>query len=279
MLYPNQNNQQKDAHASTRGAQFFNVNGFEPSTMILGMWNQLVTLRIHPAKEKSQQTKTSVYDYDKSVSIVLDNKSTETLADIVNNEIIPALENGVECTKAVVIGTNSAVIVSTGVKKTSGKPIPYLAIARNIKPGVLIPEDMLSYTFNTSMILNNYDGNSGNSDFDIKTCQIPYQAEIKLFGHMLNHLAVALVGGEYHASRNLNKKYDDSVFAFYKQLANKNGIEFYNSNNGYNRGPSVFGGGGGPAYQASGSSNFTSTMDTKPEEVGSLDELNLDEFA
>ena len=227
MAYPNQNNQQKEQHVNTRGIQLFNTNGLEPSTMIVSMWNQMVALRIHPAKEKSQQTKTSVYDYDKSVSIVLDNKVCDMLADVIDNDILPAIEKGVDCTKGVPVGSNSAVIISNGITRSSGKVMPYLAIARNIKPGTLLPEEMLSYTFNTSSILNNYDGLPGNAEFNIQTCQIPYQSELRAFSHIIRHLAVALIGGEYHAGRNVNKRYDDNLFQMYKQLAAKNGIEFY----------------------------------------------------
>ncbi len=274
MAFQNQNNQQKETHINTRGFQFFNVNGFEPSTLILSMWNQLVSLRIHPAKEKSQQTKSSVYDYDRSINIVLDSKTADLLAKIIMEKILPAVKENEECTQGIPVGNNSAVIISSGVKRGSGRPIPYLTIARNIKQGTLIPEEMLSYTFNTSLILDNYDGTPGNADFNLQTCQIPVHAELEVFAHMLRHLSVAMLGGEYHAGRNINKRYDDNVFQLYKQLAAKNGIEFYsgNSNGTFNRGPSVF-------TNLSGGNGFNSTMDTKPEEVGSLDELDLDAFA
>lgn len=275
MPYPNQNNQQKETHINTRGVQFFNVNGFEPSTMIVGMWNQLISLRIHPAKEKSQQTKSSVYDYDRSVNIILDTKTAETLADIIEKNILPAVESGTECTKAIVVGANSAVIISTGVKRNSGRVSPYIAIARNIKPGTLLPEDMLSYTFITSMILNNYDGNAGNNDFDPKTCQVPIQSELVGFMWVLRHLGVAILGGEYHAGRNISKRYDDNLFRLYKELAAKNGIEFYSGNgnggNGYSRGGNVFGN--------SDSGSFTTNIDTKPEDGGTMAEFTLDDFA
>jgi len=280
LAFPNQNNQQKEQHVNTRGIQLFNVNGFEGSTLIISMWNQMVALRIHPAKEKSQQTKTSVYDYDKSVSIVLDNKTAQLIADVILEEVLPATQEGKECTKGIPVGSNSAVIVSTGVKRSSGKIMPYVGIARNIKPGTLLPEEMLSYTFNLMTILDNYDGNPGNQDFNPQTCQRAYHAELVMFAHALKHLAVAMIGGEYHAGRNINKRYDDNVFQLYKQLAAKNGIEFYsgNGNGGYQRGSgNVFGNGGGQTFNAS--TNFNSTLDTKPEEVGSISELDLDAFA
>lgn len=273
MAFPNQNNQQKEVHVNTRGIQMFNVNGFEPSTLIIGMWNQLVSLKIHPAKEKSQQTKSSVYDYDKAINIILDNKTADALGDIILDDLIPAVNDCREFTRAVTVGSNSAVVVSSGVKRSGGKPIPYMAIARNIKPGTLLPEEMLSYTFNAAYILNNYDGLPGNNEFDIKTCQLPIQSELKLFGRVLKYMATALIGAEYHAGRNINKRYDDNVFQFYKQLAAKYGLDFYSgSGKNYDRAPSVFG-----ASSTTGS--FTSAVDTKPENIGGMDELNLDAFA
>ena len=278
LAFPNQNNQQKDTHVNTRGIQLFNTNGIEPSTLVISMWNQLVALRIHPAKDKSQQTKSSVYDYDKSVNIVLDSKSADTVANIIDRDILPAIEKGVDCTKGIPIGNNSALIVSTGVKRSSGKVMPYIAIARNIKPGTLVPEEMLSYTFNTLSILNNYDGSPSNADFNIQTCQIPYQSELRAFSHIIRHLSVAMIGGEYHAGRNLNKRYDDNLFQMYKQLAAKNGIEFYsgnggNGNSGY-RGPSVFGSSSNSGAQLS----FNTGSEAKPEDAGSIDALDLDAF-
>ena len=277
MAFPNQNNQQKDTHVNTRGLQLFNTNGLEPSTLIISMWNQMVALRIHPAKEKSQQTKTSVYDYDRSVSIVLDSKVADMIATIIDRDILPAIETGADCTRGIPVGSNSAVIVSTGVKRSSGKVMPYIAIARNIKPGTLLPEEMLSYTFNTSGILNNYDGSPGNAEFNIQTCQVPYQSELRAFSHIIKHLAVAMIGGEYHAGRNINKRYDDNVFQMYKQLAAKNGIDFYsgsgNGNGGSYRGASVFG------SSSNAQLSFNTGNEAKPEEVGSIEELDLDAFA
>jgi hypothetical protein len=276
MPFPNQNNQQRDTHVNTRGVQFFNLNGFEPSTLIISMWNQLVSLRIHPAKDKSQQTKTSVYDYDKSVGIILDNKTACLVASVIKEGMIPALKNNQEFTKGVAVGNNSAIILSTGVKRSGGKPIPYMSIARNIKPGTLLPEEMLTYTFNTSTVLNNYDGLPGNKDFDMKTCTVLVHSELSLFADLMKHMAVALVGAEYHAGRNINKKYDDNVFQLYKGIAAKYGLEFYSgspSARSYDRAPSVFGSG------SVSTNDFKSTMDTKPEEVGSIEELDLDAFA
>ena len=275
MAFINQNNQQKETHANTRGIQFFNVNGFEPSTLIVSMWNQMIALRIHPAKEKSQQTKTSVYDYDRSINLVLDTKSALLAADIILDEIIPAVKEGKECTKGIPIGGSSALIVSSGVKRSSGRIIPYMVIARNIKPGTLLPEETLSYTFNPMIALNDYDGTPGNKDFNPQTSSVSYPGELKAFGNILKHLAVAILGGEYHAGRNLNKRYDDNVFQLYKQIAAKNGIEFYSgSSNGYSRSSgSVF---GNPSAQSA--TSYSSAPAAKPEEVGSLEELDLDAF-
>ena len=274
MAFINQNNQQKETHASTRGIQFFNVNGFEPSTLIVSMWNQMIALRIHPAKEKSQQTKTSVYDYDRSINLVLDTKATLLAADIILTEVLPAVKEGKECTKGIPVGGSSALIISSGVKRASGNIIPYVMIARNIKPGTLLPDETLSYTFNPMAVLNDYDGTPGNTDFNPQTSQVSYPGELKAFGMVLKHLALAILGGEYHAGRNLNKRYDDNVFQLYKQIAAKNGLDFYSGNgSGYNRGPSVF---GSPTNHSA--NNFNSTADAKPEEVGSLEDLDLDAF-
>lgn len=274
MPFPNQNNQQRDTHVNTRGLQMFNLNGFDPSTMIVSMWNQLVSIRIHPAKEKSQQTKTSVYDYDKSVNIVLDTKTANILGDIILDEMIPALKENSEFTKGIPVGSNSAIILSTGVRRSGGRPIPYIAIARNIKPGSLLPDDMLSYTFNTTNILNKYDGTPGNNEFDIKTCTVQIHSELRLFGDLMKYMAVALIGAEYHAGRNINKRYDDNVFQLYKGIAAKYGLDFYSGS-----GRAEYASRSGSVFNTSSNNDFKSTMDTKPEMVDTIEELDLDAFA
>ena len=43
-----QNNQEK-TNVNTKAKQFMNKDGFCPSTLILGYWNEGISLKMHPA--------------------------------------------------------------------------------------------------------------------------------------------------------------------------------------------------------------------------------------
>ena len=92
MAYQNQNNKsQANESVNSKGFQFFNKNGIEGSTLILGLWNQQISLRIHPAKDPDKQTDTSVFDYDRSINLVIPPFMAAAIATAVVSE--PPLPN------------------------------------------------------------------------------------------------------------------------------------------------------------------------------------------
>ena len=72
-FYGTQQNNEKDntPNVNTRSYQFMNRDGFDPSALSVGAWNEMLSLRINPALDKSRQSEGRVFDYDKSVSTSL----------------------------------------------------------------------------------------------------------------------------------------------------------------------------------------------------------------
>ena len=267
MAYQNQNNKsQANESVNSKGFQFFNKNGIEGSTLILGLWNQQISLRIHPAKDPDKQTDTSVFDYDRSINLVIPPFMAAAIAKKCNEKFIPALDKGEEYTIGFAIGNSSVLVVSTGVKKT-GKVMPYIAILRNIQPKTLIPNDMMSYTFNANLLLPTYDG------AETATTFVNDFAEAIYFIQALKHLAVAVLAGENHGRRFVEKRFNDQVFKLYKDISDKIGGSFYASNGSarsYNDVPSVW---GTPSQQTM-SNNIPNTQSVEPTNVGSMDDLD-----
>ena len=273
MAFQNQNNKQQES-VNSRGFQFFNKDGFDPSTMIIRFWNQHLVLTIHPAKEAAKQTDTSVYDYDKSVNLVIPPVIAESIAYSLYNKIIPAVEKGEEYTESILVGNNSALVLSSGVKRFN-KVCPHVIILRNIQQGTFEPEDSLRYAFTANGAIEDYDG-TGKPEV-LKP--IKYWAELNFFAHVLSHMTTAILGIENHARRVADKRFNDEVFKLYKAIADKIGHSFYEESG------RKYSGNGGNSLWDSMSGNGTEIDFNKPRQntnsapavtptaVGSLDEL------
>lgn len=227
MAFQNQNNKQTES-VNSRGFQFFNKDGFDPSTMIISFWNQQLVIKMHPAKEESKQTESSVYDYDKSINLVIPPVIAKSIANISKTKLLPALEKGEEYTVGFVVGANSVLTLSTGVKRF-GTLKPYALISRGIQQGSLVAEDTQAYEFNQNMVIFNYIGEGKNEDIDF----MPYYGELYYFIEVLDHMSSAILGIENHARRFVDKRFNDNVFELYKAIANHIGANFYNSNGQY----------------------------------------------
>lgn len=229
---PAQNNRQNYSEAiNSRGIQFFNKDGFEGSTLVVSLWNQNLVMKIHPAKEKTQQTDTSIYDYDHAVTVVLTPVVATTIANVCKERLMPALMEGKEFTICVPCGTNSGVVLSTGVKRF-GKLVPYTAILKSIQAGTLTPEEAMCYEFNKSRIIENYDGTTAEG----VTQRFEY-SELVYFIYALERISMALIGAENHASRYNERFFNKQLFGLYKGLSEKMGVPFYQQrqSNNYHR--------------------------------------------
>lgn len=270
----NQNSRQQNDSVNARGFQFFNKDGFEGSTLLVNMWNQNIALKMHPAKEKAKQTESSVYDYEHSVNLVLPPIAATTIFTVCKEKLVPALVEGREFTICVPVGQNSGFVVSTGVKRF-GTVRPYVSILKNIQAGTLNPEEMMSYEFNKSSVIEGYDGTSK----DGISQKFEY-TELIYFIYALERITMALIGAENHARRYIERNYNNQVFGLYKGLAEKAGVSFYpQRENNYRRsssGGNVFnsntdgyttGGYGNPAPS-------TEPLSGEPVQVDSLADLD-----
>ena len=262
-------NSQSEA-INSRGFQFFNKDGFFPSTLILTLWNQNIVLKIHPAKEKSQQTDSSVFDYVHAVNLILPSVTATSLFEVCKRKVIPALNEGTEYTICIPCGATSGIVISTGVKRF-GKLTPYISILKNIQPGNLQPEEVMSYEFNKTRVITGYDGTSNEGI----TQNFEY-TELIYFIYALDRISMALIGAENHASRYQNRYFDKQVFGLYRTLGEKIGATFYpqnqrNTNYRKSSGGSVFA--NSDSYGNS-SSNMQEPLAGEPVQVDSLADLD-----
>lgn len=266
MAFQNQQNKQTDS-VNTRGYQFFNRDGFFGSTLIVGLWNQLITLKIHPAKEASKQTESSIYDYDKTINLVLPPEKAFTISKLCKERLIPAVLRGEECTFSVAINASSVLVLSTGLKLT-GKMNPHIRICRNIKPETLVAEEHMPYFFNIGIVIPNYDGTNKENKPE------SYPSELVYFVESLDRLSFGLLGAEDHARRWINRKFNTERYLLLKALAKHINAPFYEGSGskggGRNSGPMPWGSPSTP------SSSYAPNPGTEPTEVESIS--SLDDF-
>ena len=269
MAFQNQQNKQNDS-VNTRGFQFFNRDGVFASTLILGLWNQLVTLKIHPAKEKSKQTESSVYDYDKSINLVIPPDKASLISKVMYDKIIPAVNKGEECTISVAVTGSSVLTMSTGVKKF-GKVAPYIKICRGVQPQSLIAEETMGYAFTFGLIIPDYDG-EGNQ----KVTPIQVYGEMYYFADLMKELSTAIVGGADHARRYINRKFNTERYNLFKAIAANINAPFYEgskSSGGRGSSTNVWGTG---ASASTSQSSYEPQPGTEPSAVESIS--SLDDF-
>ena len=108
------NNKDKDS-INTRSIQFMNSEGFDPSTLVMGHWNDKLSIKIHPALDKNKQTASNVFDYEVAITTALPADKIQTLINGIESCIIPAINNKEDKSIAVVLNLNSLLSVGTGV--------------------------------------------------------------------------------------------------------------------------------------------------------------------
>lgn len=269
MAFQNQQNKQNDS-VNTRGFQFFNRDGVYASTLILGLWNQLITLKIHPAKEKSKQTESSVYDYDKSINLVIPPDKAILISKIMKEKVIPALNKGEECTISVAVTGSSVLTMSTGVKKF-GKIAPYIKICRGVQPQTLIAEETMGYAFAFSLVIPDYDGDSKS---DAKPIQV--YSEMYYFVDLMKELAVAIVGGADHARRYINRKFNTERYNLFKAIAANINAPFYEGSKSSGSGRSATNVWGNGSVASTAPTTYQPQPGTEPSSVESIS--SLDDF-
>ena len=156
----NFNKQNKnEINVNTRGYRFMNKNGFCPSTLVCGYWNEMISLKIHPALPESKQTQSQIYDYNQMIATSLSLEKAIILIKKTKEIIYPAIENNQKSSIAVLVGGVNLVQIGYNpeVKAT------YIGIHKGLDPETKKPQDSLYYEFiNSSEItIQDYDAETG----------------------------------------------------------------------------------------------------------------------
>lgn len=256
-----QNNSQDKQSVNTRSYQFMNKDGFDPSTMSFGYWDDMVSLRFNPALEASKRTDKSVFDYNKAVSTALTLDKVMLLMYKINKEIIPAIENSEEKVIGIQIGGNaspvSVLVVGTGVARF-GKVTPYIGLHKALNSSTRVPEMSIFYQFKNGECIDNYNESDGTCDY---SNDIP--VEFYLFTELLKTAIIGLSHSVTHSGRHVNKYKNDRLENAVFNIAEKNGIAVSRK--------SSF---GGSQINWGGNSNTTSSDSTDNLEAGNLDDLD-----
>lgn len=260
MSYSTQNNaKDNDRSVNTRGIALYNKNGFDPSSLSIGFWNDsFVSLKINPALEPSKQTQSRVFDYDKTVSTALGIPAIQLLSHAIKTKIFKAIEDGEERSVGIQVGGDSLVTVGTG-KRLTGEIRPYIAIHKSLNPQTKRPEMSIYYEFNKGQIIEDFNEETGAYSLDGGI-----NSELMLFVNILDASVAALSKGDAHALRTVMRAYNDKLMNTTLAIGSKMGVQTQTYSPGRSGGARVDFASSTPAQPAS-------DMDV---EYGSIDDLN-----
>ena len=208
MAFGTQQNNDKDntPNINTRSYVFMNKDGFDPSALTVGAWNEMLSLRINPALDKSRQTENKVFDYDKSVSTSLTAEKVTLLLYKITKEVIPAIEAGEDKSVGIPLnGGESLLVVGTG-KRYTNEITPFLAIHKSLNNDTKKPEMSMFYEFKRSYTIDDYDEKTGTYE---KNSGI--HSEFKLFIELLRAFIIGNSNFGVHSDRFVNRFKDDRM--------------------------------------------------------------------
>lgn len=224
-------NNKDEKSVNTRGIQFKNKLGFDPSTVSFAFWNDMLSIRMNPALPQDQQTNNKVYDYDKTVSTALSVSKVALLLEKVTKEVIPALSAGENKTVGVVVGGDSLVCVGTG-KALTGEIKPYISIHKSLNQETYKPEMSIYYEFNKEQSIDDYNAETGKY-----VCGAEQYPEITVMVAVLKAAMMAMTNAEAHSARHVNQWANDRTNKTLNAIAEKIGapVPSYGGGTSYNR--------------------------------------------
>lgn len=200
----NNNSRERDDSTNTRGRQYYNSDGTHKSTLVLGFWNKMVSLKLHPALPTEKITQNEKFDYEQVISTALSNEKALKLSELITEIIIPSIKEGVTVVKGVPIGVDSGIFV--GVNEDDNGHYGFLTIAKNLDSETKLPKEAMTYQFNKNLTIEHYDITNG--DFEVGSDNV---LEIKEFAIQLMSAVQSLVGAQAHAMRHIDKYYRDRL--------------------------------------------------------------------
>lgn len=232
MAFTNRQSNQKDKNndVNTRGFQFMNAEGFEPSTLSVGSWNDMLSLKINPALEPSKRSEGRVYDYDRNVSTSLNAENVMILHNKIKNNILPAIDNNEDASIGVVIGGGASLLVIGTGKRLTNEIRPFLAIHKNLNADTKKPEMSMFYEFKKAQTIDNYDESNGNY-----VVSESINSELNLFIKLLEGYLIAVGKFNVHFSRYVEKFYKDRMMNTVNAIADKVGAATDMAYNGNSR--------------------------------------------
>lgn len=252
------NSKDINENVNTRGINFYNKDGFDPSAMSLGFWNEtFLTININPTLEKSKQTQTRIYDYERTVSTALSVNLLQVLSHGIRTHILPAIKSGENKTFGIQVAGDSLVAIGTGVKQT-GSVRPFIAIHKGLNPSTKIPEMSIHYEFNRAQIINDYDAQTG--DY---TLEDNIHHELMIFTAIIEHAISALSKADVHAMRTVMKYYNNKLMNSVTAIGNKVGADMPGNNRSFVGGTRI-----------DFSNHSSSSSNDEPIEYGNLDSIN-----
>ena len=257
------NDKDNQVTVNTKSFQFMNRDGFEPSTMTVGAWNEMLSIRINPALEKSKQVDGRVFDYDKFVATSLTKDKVMMILYKIEKNINSAIKAGEDKTIGVQVGGDSLFVVGTGVKIT-GSVKPYVAIHKALNPDTKKPEMSMFYEFRRDMSIDDYDYETGSYNIDENI-----NNEFELFVMLLKAYISVGSGFATHTTRYIDKWQNDKLNNTINSIAQKVGASTGSGFSGYSGGSrtNIFG-------NSKPSSNNSSHDDNDPMPFGDINDLN-----
>lgn len=258
-------NNDKDTQVSvnTKCYQFMNKDGFDPSTLTISGWNEMFSIRINPALDKSRQVDGRVFDYDKFVATSLTKDKAMMILYKIEKFIIPAIEKGEDKSIGVQVGGDSLFVVGTGVKMT-GSVRPFVAIHKSLNPETKKPEMSMFYEFRKDMTIDDYDHETGSYTIDSDI-----ESEFKLFVYLLKSFILVGSGFGTHMNRYIEKFYKDKLMETVNSIAQKVGASTGSTgfrSSGFGTRQNVFGN--------NNNSSSNKSDDNDPIPFGDINDLN-----
>jgi hypothetical protein len=226
-----QNNKSNDISINTKGITLYNKEGFEPSVLVLGFWNDLISIKLHPALEKSKQTENKIFDYEISVVCTLNMEKAIVLSNAIENIILPAIKNDEDKTVSVTVGGDSLLAVGTG-KALTGKIRPFLAIYKTLDPDTRKPASWLHYEFTNTELIVDYDKGTGAYGLEYDTL-----TQLTLFLNFIKSSIVGMSQAIAHSMAYSSRFTNEKTFNTIAGIAGKLGLEVAGKkpNSGYKK--------------------------------------------
>lgn len=161
----NQNDDSKKAQTTnTKGIQMYNLESFDPSTLLLDFWDRYHSVKIHPALPEKDRTEKDKYNYDQMLGIVFLPEHAKALYRKALKKVLPALEAESQDDASVGITVkNNLIEIGNGIKHT-GKITPYVAIYKDIDPSTGIANQAIAFQFPEVDVVSNYNAKKGTFD-------------------------------------------------------------------------------------------------------------------